>query len=257
MPGITAWQFCMPVHGGRMISIDLRMRQLEDNIHLDLILLKEYENILRVESDPRRLARYNIEIKRQKEALDRYNTEYKELQKQTKGLMPEKSIEIDRQLHEMNAILMSIQCDVINMRKNLDASRKDLLDKFDEIEQNIVYSVVNKLDESLLLEVNRVLNAFESLNISENIFMDMSNLLKELLEEIKDSELNYNIQLANQTNHLLSEINKPELTLEQKLKISVPIIPFILSYEGIAGMSEAIELKSLWNRLKDMVCQNK
>jgi hypothetical protein len=240
-----------------MIKIDIRMRHLEDNICQDLKLLKEYENIMRIESDPRNLARYNLEIIKQKEALNRYQTEYEELEKQVRRLTPEKINGIDRQLQEMNAILESIQNEQMNVLKDQDALRRCILDRFDVMEQKVVNSMVNKLDQSLLIEVARALDGLESINSSERIFTDISDLLNKVLDEIKNSEYKYNTQLADQTNQLLSAINKPELTMEQKLKISVPIVPFILSYECIAGMSDGIELKTLWNRLKDMVRQDK
>ncbi|VUT25671.1 MAG: photosystem I assembly protein Ycf3 [Candidatus Methanolliviera sp. GoM_asphalt] len=59
-----------------------RVKDLEDNIHQDLKLLKEYEDEERYETDPRHLAKYRREIERQRESLTRYQKEYDELRRQ-------------------------------------------------------------------------------------------------------------------------------------------------------------------------------
>jgi hypothetical protein len=56
-----------------------RRKALEDSIRQDQDLLKSYEDELRGETDPRRLARYRREIERQHESLAQYQQEYDEL----------------------------------------------------------------------------------------------------------------------------------------------------------------------------------
>ena len=65
--------------------IGRRIQQLADNIRKDMDLLNDYENELRCETDPRRLARYRREIERQRESLGRYQQEYDELRGQVTG----------------------------------------------------------------------------------------------------------------------------------------------------------------------------
>jgi len=59
--------------------IELRTQQLADNIRKDMDLLEDYEDELRYETDPRRLARYRREIERQRESLSRYQQEAGEI----------------------------------------------------------------------------------------------------------------------------------------------------------------------------------
>ena len=59
-----------------------RVKDLEDNIRQDLDMLKEYEDKLRYETDPRSLAKCHMEIKRQRESLTRNQKEYDELRRQ-------------------------------------------------------------------------------------------------------------------------------------------------------------------------------
>lgn len=62
-------------------SIHKRLNDLEDHIKQDLEILKEYENELRVEIDPRLKNKHRREIERQKESLARNKKEYEDLQK--------------------------------------------------------------------------------------------------------------------------------------------------------------------------------
>jgi len=62
--------------------IEERLKALEDSIRQDQDLLKSYEDELRGETEPRRLAGYRRDIERQRESLAQYQQEYDELQKQ-------------------------------------------------------------------------------------------------------------------------------------------------------------------------------
>ena len=42
----------------------------------------------------------------------------------------------------------------------------------------------------------------------------------------------------------------PEIDAKHALKVSIPIIPFILAYEGELGLGTGIKLKEVWKNLK-------
>jgi DNA repair exonuclease SbcCD ATPase subunit len=103
-----------------------RIQDLADNIRQDLNLLKEYEDKLRYETDPRRLARYRREIERQRESLTRYQQEYDELQKQVTGKPSAEMVDTANLLQQMDAKLEDVlknqkvmQDDFKNLRKTL------------------------------------------------------------------------------------------------------------------------------------------
>ena len=62
--------------------IEERLKVLEGHINKDMDLLEEYEDELRYETYPRRLARCRREIERQRESLAQYQQEYDELKEQ-------------------------------------------------------------------------------------------------------------------------------------------------------------------------------
>ena len=59
-----------------------RLKDVIDNIRKDLKLLKDFEDELRLETDLHKMAKYDREIKRQRESLATYWKEYEELKKQ-------------------------------------------------------------------------------------------------------------------------------------------------------------------------------
>lgn len=89
--------------------IELRIQQLADNIRKDIDLLKNYEDELRYETDPRRRARYRREIERQRESLSSYQQEYDELRGQGTGGMTAGMQDTTDMLHQMDAKLYEIQ----------------------------------------------------------------------------------------------------------------------------------------------------
>jgi len=65
----------------------IRLEDIEEHIKQDLKLLKEYEEELRFETDPRRLSDIRRNIQRQHESVRQYRQEYEELNK--KGTFPQ------------------------------------------------------------------------------------------------------------------------------------------------------------------------
>ena len=65
-----------------MILSKFRLRDLDDNIRMDLDVIKQYEDALRVEDDPRRILKYRREIERQRESIMLNQKEYDEIKAQ-------------------------------------------------------------------------------------------------------------------------------------------------------------------------------
>lgn len=63
-------------------AIELRLYQLDENIQKNLVLLKEYEDKLRCEDDPRRQEKCRREIKQLRRSIARYRRRYDGLRAQ-------------------------------------------------------------------------------------------------------------------------------------------------------------------------------
>ncbi|MFM6060146.1 MAG: hypothetical protein ACKPBT_18800, partial [Microcystis aeruginosa] len=64
-----------------------RLQDLADNIAKEQELLKDYEEALGLEDEPRRIKKYYREIERQRESVTRYQQEFAELQQKLTALL--------------------------------------------------------------------------------------------------------------------------------------------------------------------------
>ncbi len=80
-----------------------RLQDLANNIAKDIELLKEFEEALRYEDNPRRIAGYRREIARQKESVTKYQQEFDELQQKLKGSPSDR-----RQVQKVGSLLLQM-----------------------------------------------------------------------------------------------------------------------------------------------------
>ena len=231
---------------------ELRLQDLADNIRQDLNLLKAYEDELRYETDPRRLAGYRREIERQRESLTRYQQEYDELQKQVTGEPPAKMVDTADLLPQMDAKLDNVQRRLEDIDDKLNALRKTLLARFDASEQAIISAIVQRLDQNQLATVQSILDEIETHSVPENELQETLSAFQQALLEIRQTGLN-DLQLMTEAKNMSEVVEDSKLDLNHKLKVSVPIIPLILSYETEVELKSGLNLKAAWQRLKARV----
>ena len=231
-----------------------RIQDLADNIRQDLNLLKAYEDELRYETDPRRLARYRREIERQRESLTRYQQEYDELQKQVTGEPSAEMEDTANLLPQMDAKLDNVQRRLEDIEDNLKDLRKTLLARFDASEQVIISAIVQQLDQNQLAIVQSILDEIGTHSVPENELQETLNTIQQALLEIRQTEIGlYDSQLVSGAKDLSEMVDDPKLDVTHKLKVSVPIIPLILSYETEFELKSRLNLKAAWQRLKARV----
>jgi hypothetical protein len=225
-----------------------RLQQLADNIRQDLNLLKAYEDELRYETDPRRLEGDRREIERQRESLTRYQQEYDELQKQVTGVPSAEMVDTADLLRQMDAKLDDVLKNQKVMQDDLKDLRKTLLARFDASEQVIISTIVQRLDQNQLATVQSILDEIETHRVPEELQETLSALQQALLE-IREMRLN-DLQLATEAKSLSEVVDDPKLDVTHKLKVSIPIIPLILTYETEVELKSELNLKAAWQRLK-------
>jgi len=231
-----------------------RIQDLADNIRQDLNLLKAYEDKLRYETDPRRLEGYRREIERQRESLSSYQQEYDELQKQVTGVPSAEMEDTANLLRQMDAKLDDLLEGQENMQDDLKDLRKTLLARFDTSEQAIISAIVQRLDQNQLATVQSIVDEIETHSVPQNELQETLNAIQQALLEIRQTERGlYDSQLTSEAKDLSEMVDDPKLDVTHKLKVSVPIIPLILSYETEVELKSGLNLKAAWQRLKARV----
>ena len=226
-------------------NFNLRLQHLEDNIRQDQDLLKEYEDSLRYEDDPRRQGRYKRQIKQLRESANSYQKEYDELRVQITGEPTVQMQDLAIQLQQMNTRLDRLSAGQKAIYENINHLRQGLLARYNAGEQNIIAAITEQLDQSQMVMISTVLDAIETDQVPER---EMQVILQGIQQNITRLQQNGTALPPSQA-ALAEVINAPELDFKHRLKVGIPIIPFILDYEGEVELGTGIDLKAVLQAL--------
>ena len=228
----------------------VRIQHLADNIQKDLDLLKEYEDALRLEYDPRRRMNYRREIERLLESADKYQREYNELRKLIESKSSVAMQNVETKLQDMDTKLNILLTGQNAIHDNLVNLRQTILARFDVYEQTIIRTIIDRLDQEQLVSTQAVLDSIATQRLSEGELQETLNAVREASNEILQHEkIISDPNLANGIEQLSDLVDSPKLDASHKLKITLPIIPFFLSYEGFVELKSGMNLESAWKKL--------
>lgn len=222
----------------------IRLRPLSDNIRQDLALLKDYEDALRYEDEPRRRAKYRQEIEQLRESATHYQREYSELRAWVTGEPSADMQNIATQLRQMGVKLDTLLAGQTAIHDDLGHLRQTVLDRYDTGEQTIIATITERLDQTQLTTVQAVLDALEEDRLPETEMLQVLNAVQQILVELEQR----NIALPAQQ-PVAEAIATPTLDVKHKLKITLPIVPLLLGYEGEVQLGSGMNLETVWERL--------
>jgi type I site-specific restriction-modification system R (restriction) subunit len=215
-----------------------RLRDLEIHISKDLELLNEFEEALRYETNPRVKAGYRQEIQRQYDSLARYKQEYAELEQGLSNVPNAQMRKVENQLQHMDAKLNVLLNGQVVIYENQNQMRQALLNRYDAIERAIISAITQQLDQTQLILIQNLIDALEKNLISEQEIQQMLVALEKRIPALPVSNL------------AVTEIIKnPELDAKHKLKITLPIVPMLVEYEGELEFGTGLNIKSAWEQL--------
>ena len=209
-----------------------RLTDLLDNITQDQKLLKEFEEALTVEDNPRTLKKYKKEIKRQQESIDNYRQEYTELEQQLTGIPTPQIQVVGNQLQIIENQLQQIDAKLNIVLINQDS----LLIRYQVSGQAILRVFIEQLNQTQLAFTENMLNAVAANQVSESEMLQMLAVL--------ESRIPY---LPSSSQAEIAEIIKsPELDARHKITVTLPIVPFLINYEGELELGTGFNIKSAW-----------
>ena len=221
------------------LAFNLRLQHLEANIKKILELLNEYEIELADEDDPGKKSKYRRRIEDLSQQRIAYEKEFVELQAQLAGKQAPQVQNIANQLHQIDGKLNLLLDSQVTLHQAL-------MSHFSTREQTLILPITEQLKEPQLIEMQAVLEAVDANQISEPEIQKLLTETRQLLTVMRE----HNLALPGTNNAVIEMINGPSLDAKHALKISVPIIPFILSYEGELGLGAGFKLKESWESLK-------
>lgn len=134
---------------------------------------------------------------------------------------------------------------------HVNAKLDRILNRFDESEQVIITNIFRRLDTGQTVIVQNILDGIETHRISESDLHDKLEAIQQTLVEIKQNNTDkFDPQLMSEIKKLSEIVDDPKLDVIHKLKISIPIIPTILSYENELGLKSGLNLMATWKKLR-------
>ena len=144
--------------------------------------------------------------------------------------------------------------DQINYNSNDEnnvALQEKILQRIDDVTENVTEAmemIIGQLNNQQLEEINQTYRVLEEKQLLEK---DTAPILSELQTVIKIlDDKAVPLSVVENIKTTASIINAEEISVNQKLKLSIPLIPLILNYEGEIGLDSTINLKRAWNWLK-------
>ncbi len=166
------------------------------------------------------------------------------------GRPPQQVSDLGAQLGEMDSKVDVLLASQIAIRGDLRELRQAVLARFDASEQAIIATVVDRLDQSQMAVTQAVLDAVEVGRVPESELQETLIAVQHVLSEIRQQRLAlFDPTLASEVERLSEVIEAPKLDVKHKLKVTAPIIPFILSYEGEVELKSGLNLEVAWQRL--------
>jgi exonuclease VII large subunit len=219
----------------------MRLQQLEDNVVRVLELLNDYEVELLDEFDPGTKSKYRRRIENLKQQRDNYEKELVAIQDQLSNEQSGEQVSIIvSQLQEIDSKLNWLASSQV-------ALHQIVLAHFTTEEKILIEPVTRQLEEAQIIEVKSVLEAIESNQVTEEETDFIVAQLQQVLSSLK--ERNFALPSGNES--IVEALNYPTLDTKHALKVSIPIIPFILSYEGELGLGAGVKIREAWDRWKN------
>ena len=209
-----------------------RLTDLLDNITQDQKLLKEFEEELTVEDNPRTLKKYKKEIKRQQESINNYKQEYTELEQQLTGISTPQIQVVGNQLQIIENQLQQIDAKLNIVLINQDS----LLLRYQVSEQAILRVFIEQLNQTQLAFTENMLNAVAANQVSESEMLQMLAVLQSRIPSLP----------ASSQAEIAEIIKSPELDARHKITVTLPIVPFLINYEGELELGTCFNIKSAW-----------
>jgi hypothetical protein len=217
------------------VSFNQRLQDLTEHIAKDQNLLRKFEDALRFEDDPRRREKYQRDVEQLRESAHRYRQEYDALNRQTTTEMQM----VAEQLQQMDWKLDSVLGGQVAIAQKLSQMQRTLLSRYDETERSLVAAVVEQLDDRQLSMTQTFLDALESHQLAESEIEEMWAVLEDRLPELPPSQ-----------NAVKEWVKAPELDARHRLKVALPIVPFLVDYEAEFELNGGLDFKALWENLK-------
>lgn len=238
-----------------------RLQDLQSNIDREAVLLNAYEKQLTYEDDARRLLNIQYNIERQKETIAGYRQEAAQIQAALPAAAAPDGDAVQKQLGEINQQLSAISQQIDKaetrladgqkaIREDIRQHQETVLAHIDEQHRQTVAVLVHKMDADQLELTELMLDAADQQQIARWEAEQLTLLTQQALLDLK--RLRQNQPDAAQWDSLLDTLAR-ETGWQQKLKLTIPLIPGFVEFESEMAMDVVPALQQAWQNLVNKV----
>jgi len=138
------------------------------------------------------------------------------------------------------------------IKEDIKSLKQSILDRFELNEQKILLPVFERLGKNMLETIGGLLDATKENRISKNLIEETMNAAREMITEMKSMQIK-DSEVTKSLDYCDTVINSPELKIENKIKVTIPIIPLLLSYEGSYSFQTGAKLDEVWKKLHTLI----
>lgn len=157
----------------------------------------------------------------------------------------------DPLLSKLDAIHDEVKQQGEETRKSIRTLRKDILDRFDVADREFLDEIVAELNLSQASIVEQTIDRLESDTGNDRELQASLHEIQQALQQVQNKLAQIDHDALNEAaREVLAVISEPEISVRHKLKLTVPIIPVFLNYEGELELGQSLRLESAWNALR-------
>jgi len=226
--------------------IQLRISHLQAHVRESLMLLQQYEEAYRLEDDPRRRTRNWKNVQGLRDELQRHEAELAEI---TAQIEPSTAAHLSTELAGMEERLGNM------IRDEGVKFRREIRSVFSDLDATVVGPIIDRLDAQQAEIVRAVIAEIDGGTAGRQSFEEALQEIRPLLAEVRLSGA-LSEERARQVEHVVSLVDDPKLDVTHRLRVAIPIIPLLLSYETSLDLKSGLNLRRLWNLLVKKVHHN-
>lgn len=229
---------------------DIRKKQLMENIHLQYKLLNEYEKKRDLSDRPKEIELFNDEVIRITQSLNDYIIEINQIYKGDNITTPQEVASIWNELQN----LKKGQKEIIGKQDEtltvIDQTRNALLEETTAVYQNTMRIFLLALNEQDIHIVQAVVEYIDQKQFTEVEMIEILKVIQKGYNELQDKTIIISTDDAvlQQTQKLSEAWKSSEINTDEKLKLSIPIVPTILTYEAELSINVKETLRGFWEK---------
>nr|QNO54886.1 hypothetical protein NLMONJAO_00007 [Methanosarcinales archaeon ANME-1 ERB7] len=230
---------------------ELRKKQLMENIKRQYKLLHEYEKKRDLSERPKEIALFNDEITNITQSLTDYIIQYNRICQEEGITTPQEVASISNELR----VLKQRQQQIISKQDEtlmaVSQARNAILKRITTVYQDSMRVLLSALDEQETNIVQAIVEDIDQKQLTEIEMTELLTAIQQGYKELQQKPLPISTDEVSQETKKLPQVwNSPDISTGGKLKLSIPIIPKILTYETELSVNVKESLNGFWKKFK-------